>query len=429
MANKRYCLKCGAELPEVSEYCGRCGYPARIHLIDEPPKLRITYKLGIVIFLLGLLSHLFVNYGVAFLNPNLPENTLYMLVYADEALFLPLTLFGALTIISAYAKLSLRPWIIDIVVVFGFLCFVLTLYIIFGYLPKSTYIYAHFRTASYILTIGGILCRKMIDREVNILNMQIDDTKFSYSLAMLTILLSISYLSSLPLAVILSSLSAGIITWIIWDTYTPRITRIYIFKNWRGEKGEWMEVVQIGDKMNWRELRPHYTNLLLKSFTPILMAFSLLTFADEILPLGLEISTIEGMAKSIKYSLGLIMVFSIFVSSTQWLFDVLDLRIFDKRENVLEKVGIISYLDSFIDVFALIGFLITLYNVAAREVEGATGVAAVYYSISSTVFVLFLYWITLLATSLTATLLYFKFSIRKHVNKVLREIGPIQKYG
>ncbi len=425
MSETRYCLRCGARITEDMSYCGRCGYPTKVYLIENPPKIRVTYRLGFLVFILGLIPHIFVNYMIDLLHISFTRDILYTLVYLDDILFLPLLVLGIIFLFSTFSKLILKPWLIDIIVVIGFSAFILTIYLVQNASLQYTILYMYVRSISYFLIIGGVLSRKMVDEEIERLNAQINDTKGSYLLAFITVLISLSYFFSLPLRILLSTISVGIITWLVWDVYTPRITLSYIFKNIKGRKEDWMEVIQIKDRLNWRELKPHYVNLLLKSFTPILMSFSILAFTGEIFPfLDIEMNTVEGIAKSIKYSLMLITIFSIFVSSTQWLFDVLDLRIYDKREKIVEKASIIGYLDSFIDVFALISFLITMYRVASTQVEKVTGVALVYYSITSTFFLFLLYWIILLPTSMLATLLYFVFSMKKHINIILRLLNP-----
>ncbi|RLE73205.1 MAG: hypothetical protein DRJ37_00925, partial [Thermoprotei archaeon] len=260
------------------------------------------------------------------------------------------------------------------------------------------------------------------------LGVQIEDARYENFLSLLTAampLLFYALLGSTSPKIYIGMPAIGLATWLVWDMLTTRLVKIYVFKNIRGEKETWMEVVRLEDRLRWREYKPHYVNMLLNSFTLTLMTYSIVVFALQIVPV-IDITTIEGLAEVVHYSWILLILLSILVGPSQWLFNVLDLRIYDKRLKILEKASPLKYLDEFADVFAFLGFILTIRDISYKATGGGNPLtpSTIYFASQTALFIFLLYWLSMLTSSLLATLLYYRLSMAKHVSEILYELNP-----
>ena len=351
------------------------------------------------------------------------------LVLLNDLLAFPLLTPSFVFYIAYLSKIKLKPWIIDFVVAAGFPLNIVTFSIsqMVDGLLFNIVSFLH-NPLSYMMIIVGILSRKIVDREFDSLGVQIEDARYENVLSLFTAampLLFYSLLGSTSPKIYIGMPAIGLATWLVWDMLTTRLVKIYVFKNIRGEKEEWMEVVRLEDRLRWREYKPHYVNMLLNSFTLTLMTYSIVVFALQIIPV-IDITTIEGLVEVVRYSWILLILLSILVGPSQWLFDALDLRVYDKRLKILEKASPFKYLDEFADLFAFLGFILTIRDISYRITGGVNPLdpSAIYFASQTALFIFLLYWLSMLTSSLLATLLYYRLSITRHIPEILHELNP-----
>ncbi|RLE69291.1 MAG: hypothetical protein DRJ43_04190, partial [Thermoprotei archaeon] len=245
--SERFCFKCGRRLSVGVLYCSHCGYPASLYLTASPPLLRLTYKLSLTILVSGFLLAALADIVIPHLFPKLPMVVVDLLVQLSDTVAIPLIVVGAILLVSTAAKYSLRPWLTDFIVAAGFalnLAYWAIARTWGGLLYTPEYhlwleaatLISH---SSYVMILVGIAARKMIDRELRLLNVKVMYNRFSTQLALLTALippltfimlpggwnLRIAYLS------LLGWPAVGLATWAIWDLTAERVFRIYLFKN------------------------------------------------------------------------------------------------------------------------------------------------------------------------------------------------------
>lgn len=413
-------------------FCRKCGFRTDIYLMEPPPKIRITKRLAVILFIAGLTLHLILEYILPFILHDVPEEYLMAIIILDDLLALPLIAVSLVFYLAYISKVRLKPWLIDVATAIGFLLNIVIFFLLkqIGSGPLFDILYYLRYPFSYALILVGIFSRKLIDKEIDSLNIEVEHTRYENLLAAITILVPLLFFASYgstSLRIYIGMPTIGLATWLIWDIFSTKLVKIYVFKNLSGRKEEWMEVVRLEDKVKERGLRPHFIDMLLDSFTLTLLTYSIIVLGLELVPVvEVDTASVEGLANTVQYSWILLILLSILVGPSQWLFDALDLRIYNKKVMIVEKASPFRYLDEFIDVFALLGFLLTIRNVSYKVTGGKNmfGFSKIYFASQTALFLFILYWLSMLTPSLLATLLYYKFSITRHVSEVLRELKP-----
>lgn len=340
---------------------------------------------------------------------------------------------------------SFKPWLIDYITALGILLFpvrhnVLVYITFFTDIVLPPVLNSLLVNGFWALIVGGVLAKKLLLREYKFLNVKVKVSRDPLKLVFLCSLsVALVYLlpvvSLTPLFLFVVFLICGVITWVVWNFTAVPITRMNIYGNIRGR--------DTGDRLVVKTNLPNsiesdvgFTEVFIKSVTPTLLSFSLLAFLSEFMPwLGVDISSFEVFTNLLKFiflAFLVLIVVSPFVAPPSWILSQLDLRVYDKENEVIEEARINDILSSFVDIFAFIGLVVSFYQLGSSmlsrflgNVRDISDIMIINLVATTTISAFTYFWLTLATPALLAITLYYKYSFTKHLRKILKGLKPV----
>jgi len=408
-----YCFRCGAPAPRGATYCPRCGAPLDVHYVLRPPRPRLTPSLGLALTVLGAALYA-LGYTLAplWLVPVLLESSFYLAV------------FGLGVMASATLWRWLKPWAIEPLFLVGALLTLVEHVAVFTFHVEAPTLLYLFK-AGIALMAASTAAWLMARREARLLNIDVVKSRwpFASSLAAAT-LMSLVFAAGAPSALgVVEALAAaytvGVAAWLLWHFYAPSVFKAYLGLS------STEEAVMVDRGLTREETGYAFTDILLRASTLALMAFSILVFGAQLFDPQLDLSSMGTLVLLAKYSLAAEVLLGVFGPPAYWLFEALDLRVLDRASATLEKASPIGFLDSMVDLFAALGFLLTIRDVTL-SITPPDAAPALYAPLAffNAILLLYYYASIVLPPALVATALYHKYSFEKQARWLLDEIRP-----
>ncbi len=410
---EKYCFRCASPLPPGAAHCPRCGAPTGIHYTAKPPRPRLTPGFAAAILVLGAAA-----FVLSYALPPLPAS----LSLEASTYLLPA---GAAVLAAALLWRKGAPWEIELFVPLGAALVLfehVMVFVLHVEAPALIYVFK----AGIAVMAAAAASWLMARREARILNVKPPLSRAPLALSLSTaLLLELVFATGgafSPLALeraLLGLTALGVATWLTWHFYAPRVFEAYLNRS----AGE--EAVMLDTGVSREELGYQFTEMLLRSFTLVLMVFSIVILGVQVFAPQLSLSSVPDLVKVAKYSLAAEVLLGVFGPPAYWLSDALDLRVLDRASMTLEKAAPIEALDSMVDAFALLGFLLTLRD-ATLAITPPQESPAVYVPVAvfNSILLLFYFTVITLPPALIATALYHKYSFKRHVEHILSRVKP-----
>ena len=421
-----YCFKCGAKI-EVWGYCPKCGFPTQIYFVKPPPKIRLKYSLALALLALGI-----IGYFIYDLNPDSLE--LEMTAYY---ITIPMMITGLILIVATYFRNSLKFWRIDYITALGIALFTVNDYLITAIPDENlpTLIDALITFSFLYVTVGGIIAKKLLQRELKLLNIKIQASKNTFKASLIATIALLAFFIQGSVYITFLVLACSIVTWLIWHFTATRITRIHVYRNLKGENDGSKLILKIDERENVEDVG--FTEVLFKASILTLFSFSFLSFLSQFIPiLPTEFSEFMNAYTLIMYtSYTVIVLFSPLFAPPSWLLDTLNLRVYDRKKETIKKAQIIETLESFKDIFATLGLIMLAYQLSQSIMEqtlkelGLTTVTTmeqVYMITYTTILMISYMLIPVMTPAILTTALYYKTTYRKHLQKLKNILKPLK---
>ncbi len=411
-----YCLRCAAPLPRGSLYCPRCGAPTTVHYTSKPPRVRLTPRLGLIVLVAGILSYI-CSYTFAPVQaaPTVAEIAAYLIPG------------GAALLLAAILWRALKPWVIELLVPAGAALTLLEHVLLFTLHIEVPALIGIFKAGIAVMA-AGVAAWLMAKGEAVLLNRDVELSRsplaLSLAMALLLELVMASGSAFNPATVersVLGLTALGVTVWLTWHFYAPRVFKLYLGSSAGGD------AVMLDTGVTREELGYQFTTILLRALMLVLMVFSIVVFALQLAAPQIDLSSVGSLIAVAKYSLTAEVLIGVFGPPAYWLSDALDLRVFNRTRLTLEKAAPIDMLDNMVDIFALLGFLLTLRDVTLA-ITPADANPALYLPVAlfNSILLLYYYVAVTLPPALIATALYHRYSFRGQLNALLSELRPLR---
>jgi len=200
----------------------------------------------------------------------------------------------------------------------------------------------------------------------------------------------------------------GVVTWLAWHGLSMKVARLLVLSDIKGKD------VGLYTAADYALSPLSFKSLLKRSLRPALLAFSVASLAYQ--ALGWDATSVYQLGRFMFFC-ALILPFSVFVAAI-WIIDDSEIVVAKLNEDFPRSVAYFEYLDSFIDMGAFIGLVLT---VARTVASSSTPSAAFAAAVVAPLFLVIL----LVGPSLVSTALFFRFSYVKRVYRFREKLKPV----
>lgn len=266
-------------------------------------------------------------------------------------------------------------------------------------------------SASPAFIAAGVISGIVIEKHVKRDKLPKIQVRFEeYLLYLIAIMLFLLFAKE-PL-VLLRLVGSALACWLIWHFVSPRISYHILVRKIKSSKGK-LELISSGENI-YESIT--FTNIFSKVYYPLAFGLGLsLTFSSivELTPLSESFLTAEPMIKVAQIALLSILTITIgssYIGPVVWLFKDSGIRIKDNVKYIIEEPKIHGFANNLIEIYSFVQAPISFVIIATgRDYAYAFGL-------------LTLLIITLLTVSLSTTILYVKFSVKKNLHYLLNRL-------
>ena len=331
------------------------------------------------------------------------------------------TVVAGITIaLAARMFRRLMAWGIELVFLAGLLL-ILAQHILVFILGVGDPLVVYLFKAGVAVMLASTLAWWMAERESKITNWS-----FRFSLSPVLMSLLVAFLLETVLVVsgpgfpdsiyifYIGLTTLGVTVWLAWHFFAVKVFKLYL--KWSG-KGRLYST----GKPDISKPKSMFS-LMSEAFMLVLMVFSIIVLGVQVFAPQIDLSRFQDLVLVAKLSLVAEAAVGVFGPPAYMLFEALDLRRLDALELIVEKVHPVDYLDSMIDVFALIGFLLTMRDVTLSYTASAQAEPSIV--LYTLITLLFYYLAITLPPALLATTMYHRYSYAGQAAYLYEKLRP-----